>query len=130
MNIILGYDGSNSAKVALKVAKMHAKAFNAKVFVLFSLLGGHDEKLGDIERAEQDLKYAKDYFDEAGIECEVQQLVKGLAPGEDLVEYANQNNADEIIIGIRKKSKVGKLVFGSTAQYVILQANCPVVSAK
>jgi nucleotide-binding universal stress UspA family protein len=37
---------------------------------------------------------------------------------------------EEIIIGVRRRSKVGKLLFGSTAQYVILKAPCPVVSVR
>ena len=53
-----------------------------------------------------------------------------LESGEDLVQFAEQNKIDEIILGIRKRSKVGKLMFGSTAQYVILNAPCPVVSVK
>ncbi|MGW8186758.1 MAG: universal stress protein, partial [Desulfobacterales bacterium] len=57
-------------------------------------------------------------------------LVRGLSPGEDLVQFAKENRIDEIIIGVRRRSKVGKLVFGSTAQFVILNAPCPVVSVK
>jgi nucleotide-binding universal stress UspA family protein len=53
-----------------------------------------------------------------------------LEAGEDLVQLAKENNVDEIIIGVRRRSKVGKLFFGSTAQYVILNAPCPVVSVK
>jgi len=37
---------------------------------------------------------------------------------------------DEIIVGVKRRSKVGKLLMGSTAQYVILQAPCPVVTVK
>ena len=47
-----------------------------------------------------------------------------------LVEFADQNDIIEIVIGVRRRSKVGKLLFGSTAQYVILTAPCPVVSVK
>ena len=53
-----------------------------------------------------------------------------MEPGEDLVTFARENNVDEIIIGVRHRSKVGKLVFGSTAQYVILEAHCPVLTVK
>jgi nucleotide-binding universal stress UspA family protein len=53
-----------------------------------------------------------------------------MPPGEDLVKYAKENQIDQIVVGIRRRSKVGKLVFGSTAQYVILEAPCPVLTVK
>ena len=56
--------------------------------------------------------------------------MRGLGPGEELVAFAQKHQAEEIVIGVRKRSKMGKLVFGSTAQYVILNAGCPVVSIK
>jgi nucleotide-binding universal stress UspA family protein len=53
-----------------------------------------------------------------------------MEPGEDIVRFAKENNVDEIIIGVRSRSKVGKLLFGSTSQVVILEAYCPVVTVK
>jgi nucleotide-binding universal stress UspA family protein len=37
---------------------------------------------------------------------------------------------DQIIVGIKRLSKVGKLVFGSNAAYVVLHAHCPVVTTR
>ncbi len=51
-------------------------------------------------------------------------------PGEDLIQFANENEIDEIIVGVKRRSNVGKLVFGSNARYVIMEANCPVVTVK
>lgn len=65
-----------------------------------------------------------------GIDCETRLLVRGFTPDEDLVHYANEEDVDEIVIGIRKRSKVGKRIFGSTAQHAILNAHCPVVTVK
>jgi nucleotide-binding universal stress UspA family protein len=133
MNIIVGYDGNRSAKEALNLAKKHAKAFDAKVFVVTSLVGGtenQEDQLKDIKKAERDLEYAKETLESDGITCETHLLVRGLDPGEDIINFANQNNADEILIGVEKKSKVGKFIFGSTAQFVILEAKCPVIAVK
>ena len=46
------------------------------------------------------------------------------------MEFAEENEIDEIIVGVRRRSKVGKLLLGSTAQHLILNAACPVVSVK
>jgi nucleotide-binding universal stress UspA family protein len=53
-----------------------------------------------------------------------------MTPGEDLVDFAKEQAVDEIIIGIKRRSKVGKLLFGSNAQYIIIKAPCPVVTVK
>ena len=56
--------------------------------------------------------------------------MRGNAPGEDIVSFANESRADLIVIGVKKRSKVGKLMFGSTAHYIILEADCPVLAVK
>jgi nucleotide-binding universal stress UspA family protein len=130
MNIMVGYDQSNVAKEALVLAKKHAKAFDAKVHLLTALAQGPDLKLEDIQKAEQELERLRISFEEDGISCETHAIVSSLSPGEDLVQFAQENEIDEIVIGVRRRSKVGKLLFGSNAQYIILQSPCPVIAVK
>jgi nucleotide-binding universal stress UspA family protein len=130
MKILVGYDGSNSAKDALALAKKHAAAFDAEVVIVSSLTGGSVTHAVEVEHATEDLEFAKKTFDDDGIQCSTKLLVRGMTPGEDIVEYAKEKSIDEIIIGIKRRSKVGKLLFGSNAQYVIIKAPCPVVTVK
>ena len=130
MKILVGYDGTNSAKEALNLAKSHAKVFGASVEVVTSMPTEPDSERKMIEQAERGLEYAKSLFEEEDIACNTHLLIRGLSPGEDLVEFANENQIDQIVVGVKRRSKVGKLLMGSTAQYVILQAECPVISVK
>ena len=130
MKILVGYEASRVADAALKLAHKHAQAFGAEVMVVTSLEQGPALKKEDIDKAENRLEKIKKPFAADDIPCEVHAAVSYQSPGEDLVSFAKENDMDEIIIGVRRRSKVGKLVFGSTAQYVILEAPCPVVSVK
>jgi nucleotide-binding universal stress UspA family protein len=130
MKILVGYDGTNAAKEALSVAKEHAKAFGGGVNIVTSMEKGTENQRQEIEQAERGLEWAKSVFDENKIECHTHLLIRGLMPGEDIVQFAEENNMEEIIVGVKRRSKVGKLLMGSTAQYVILKATCPVVSVK
>lgn len=130
MKILVGYDGSNSAKDALKLAKDHAMASDAKVDVVTSMVEAKNSQYDDVRQAELDLEYAKALLEENNIDCETHLLIRGLSPGEDLVQFAEDNRINEIIVGVRRRSKVGKLLMGSTAQHVILNAPCPVVTIK
>ena len=130
MKIVVGYDGTSAAKEALDLAKIHAKALGATVEVVTSMEKGTEDQREEIEQAERALEWAKSLFEENNIKCGSHLLIRGMAPGEDLVEFAKENNVDEIIVGVKRRSKVGKLLMGSTAQFVILQAGCPVVSVK
>jgi nucleotide-binding universal stress UspA family protein len=130
VKILVGYDGSNGAEAALREAQKHANAFNADIHILTSLGQSSTLDKSDIEKAESELEYIRTPFNIDNIPCETHVVVNYLTPGEDLVQFATDNLIDEIVIGIEKISKVGKLVFGSTAQYVILNAPCPVVAVK
>ncbi|MCP4348292.1 MAG: universal stress protein [Desulfobacterales bacterium] len=130
MKILVGYDSSNAAREALSFSAREAKAFNAHVLLLTSLPGGTVTETIEIQYAKDDLEDAKKVLESKGISCETHLLIRGLKPGEDIVRFAEENNVDEIIIGVRRRSKVGKILFGSNAQYVVIKAHCPVISVK
>ncbi|MFV0436082.1 MAG: universal stress protein [Desulfopila sp.] len=130
MKILLGYKGSNVGGDLLKIAAKHAEAFAAEVDIVTSLTGGEKTSTKEVQAAESGLVFAHDFLSRQGIRCRTHLLVRGRMPGEDLVDFAEENGVDEMIIGVKSRSKVGKILFGSTAQYVILHAHCPVVSVK
>ena len=130
MKILVGFDGSNVSKEAVSLAAKHAVAFKAEIILAHTMVGGAEVPRKDFEIAENNLEYEKNRLLDNKIPCESVLSVRGLEAGEDLVQLAEENKVDEIIIGVRRRSKVGKLLFGSTAQYVILSAPCPVVAVK
>ncbi|MBG0778975.1 universal stress protein [Desulfotignum balticum] len=130
MKILVGYKGVNVGKDLIEIAARHARAFDGQVIVVTSMKGGGNTDPMEVKAAEDNLEGIKPFFKEKNIPCDTHLLVRGMEPGEDIVAFAEENKVDEIIIGVRSRSKVGKLLFGSTSQVVILQANCPVVTVK
>jgi nucleotide-binding universal stress UspA family protein len=130
MKILIGYDGTEESQKALDIIIRYAKILSAKAYVLTVVEGGQHAVREVYQKAEQDLSYAKNSILAEGIECEAKLSAQGLEPGEELVQFALENVIDLIVIGIEKRSKLGKLLFGSNAQYVILEAPCPVLTVK
>lgn len=130
MKILIGYKGINIGQDLLKLGAEHAKAFDATVLIVTSMLEGTEKDQKKILEAENNLDQAQVFFKARGIACEKHLLIRGMEAGEDIVAFANEKKVDEIIIGVKSRSNVGKLLFGSTAQTVILEADCPVVSVR
>lgn len=130
MKILVGYRGSNVGKDLLELAAKHAKAFSAEVVLVTSLPGGDKTTTEHVLEAEEKLGNAKEFFNNLGITNETHLLVRGKTAGEDIVAFAAEKKCDEILIGVKSRSKVEKILFGSTAQFVILKAQCPVLSIK
>ena len=130
MKILVAYDGSRSADLALRTATAYAGPFGASVLVVTSLYGKHETTREDVNQARERLDDALALVKNEGLAGEQHLLIRGLQPGEDIVAFAKENEVDQIVIGARRRSKIGKLVFGSNAQYIILKAHCPVVTVK
>jgi nucleotide-binding universal stress UspA family protein len=60
----------------------------------------------------------------------VRHFVRGLEPAEDLISIAEEVEAELIVIGLRRRTPVGKLILGSNAQRILLDASCPVLAVK
>jgi nucleotide-binding universal stress UspA family protein len=130
MKIMVGYDGTPATQDALALACKRAKIYPATVCVVTSLPGGGASATKEIENAEKRLNFVADDLKSKGIDCQTHLLIRGMTAGEDMVQFATDEAVDEIIIGIKRRSKVGKLLFGSNAQFVILNAPCPVTTIR
>ena len=131
MKIMVGYDGSKVAMEAVQLAQTHAIKLSGDIEVVTAIPQSHKLGYEEIQEAEENLeREMRNYFQENAIPYKKHLVVTKQNAGKELVEFAERNKIDEIIIGVRRRSKVGKLVFGSTARYVILNAPCPVVAVK
>ncbi|MFY9149954.1 MAG: universal stress protein, partial [Smithellaceae bacterium] len=105
MKILVAYmGGTEIAGKVMEVAKQHAKAFGASLIVASSIERVSEKEQAVLEKVEKQLAYVKESIAAEGIDCETHILVRGLTPGEDMVDFAADRKVDEIIIGIEKKS--------------------------
>ena len=131
MKFLVCYNGTNEAKGALQTAQEHARIWNAKLEVVNAITRIEPLKHAAVKKMEETMGTAvKEILGYDDPPYEVQLLLTDLTPGEQLLKFAEDQKMDQIFLGIERKSKVGKLLFGSTAQYVILHAPCPVVTIK
>lgn len=130
MAIVVGYVPTREGRAALRRAADESLLRKSKLVVINSNRGGRDFDSQEAERFEQELRSVQEQLDEEGVEHEVRQLVRGNEPAEDLIAVAEEVDADFIVIGLRRRTPVGKLILGSNAQRILLDASCPVLAVK
>ena len=128
--VVVGFVPKPEGEAALDRAIEEAKLRGARVVVVNSHRGGGE--LDDVEsaRVDKDMESVKAKLDAAGVEHELRKLVRGFEPAEDLISIADAAGAELIVIGLRRRSPVGKLILGSNAQRILLDAKCPVLAVK
>jgi nucleotide-binding universal stress UspA family protein len=131
MKFVVCYDEARTSSAVIKEALAHAKIWNATLEVVKAVTREIAIKHSKILEMEKELGAdVNKQLAGGGMTYNAQLLVTSLDPGEELVKFAEEERIDLIFLGIKKKSKVGKLFFGSTAQYIIMHASCPVVTVK
>lgn len=128
--VVVGYVPKPEGRAALRRAAEEARLRGARLVVINSARGGRDFDEEDNVRSEHELEAIRTQLREAGLEAEVRQFVRGMDVAEDLISVAEETGADCIVIGLRRRSPVGKLILGSNAQRILLDAPCPVLAVK
>jgi nucleotide-binding universal stress UspA family protein len=130
MAILVGYVPRAEGRAALRRGAEEAKLRRTKLVVINSNRGGRDLTSEEAASHETELAEVRSQLDSEGIENEVRQLVRGNEPADDLIAVAEEVGADFIVIGLRRRTPVGKLIMGSNAQRILLEAPCPVLAVK
>ena len=128
--IVVGYVPKPEGRAALRRGAEEAKLRDGRLVVVNSHRGGREFDRNDAAESEAQLEEVRGELSRAGVQHEVRQLVRGMDPAEDLVTVADEVGAELIVIGLRRRSPVGKLILGSNAQRVLLDAPCPVLAVK
>ncbi|MBZ5736948.1 universal stress protein [Nocardioides mangrovi] len=128
--VVVGYVSKPEGEAALRTAVDEAKLRGSDLVVVSSHRGGSEFDAETATQADRELADVRRLLDESGVTYEVRQLVRGFEPAEDLISIAEASGAELIVIGLRRRSPVGKLILGSNAQRILLDAHCPVLAVK
>lgn len=130
MSVVVGFVPSPEGRAALERGVQEAKLRGIRLEVVDSHRGGSSYDLVEAERIEEELAVFGERLTKEGVDHNIRSFARGNEPTEDLVAVAEETNAELIVIGLRRRSPVGKLLLGSTAQEVLLNAECPVIAVK
>lgn len=123
--IVVGYVPKAEGRAALRRGAEEAKLRGLTLVVVSSSHAADGDDDADAELAD-----VRAQLSQAGVEGEVRQLAPGADVADDLIAAARETRADCIVIGLRRRSPVGKLILGSNAQRILLDAPCPVLAVK
>lgn len=128
MTIVIGYSPSKPGQAALLAGIEEAQLRRASLVVLNASRGDALSDPGYAQAA--DLDWVRTTCTEAGVDFSIRQEVRGKEPSEEIIDLLHEVKADLCVIGIRRRSSVGKLLLGSNAHRILMEAPCRVLCVK
>jgi nucleotide-binding universal stress UspA family protein len=128
MTVLVGYVPTPLGEATLRAGVEEARR-RAEPLVVVNM--SRDDVLVDAHRAaSDDLARVERDVTELGVEVEVVRIEQGSDPADAIVAAADERGASVIVIGLRHRTPVGKLIMGSAAQRILIDATCPVLAVK
>ena len=128
VEIVVGYIPTPEGLAAVEYATRVAERESARVTIVNTGMHGSDSDPSFADATELDA--ISERLQRRGVTHDVRQPVHVDVPAEAVLGVAGEVGADLIVIGLRRRSLVGKLFLGSTSQQIIIDAECPVVTVK
>lgn len=127
VTIVVGWTPDEFGETALHRAVEEARLRDGRVVVVNATRG--DALVDDRYADEDQLAALTAELGAAGVEVDVRRSM-GADVGDQVLAVAEDVSADLVVIGLRRRSPVGKLLMGSVAQRILLGADCAVLAVK
>ena len=130
MTVVVGYIPTPQGEAAIAQAITSAKAQDLRLVIVNSSRGDTTVDTGFAQ--EHHLSALRQTLTDHGMEgqYEILQSVRGEEAAEEVLRAAREYDAELVVIGIRRRSPVSKFLLGSTAQLILMEAECPVLAVK
>jgi nucleotide-binding universal stress UspA family protein len=128
MPVLVGFVPTPEGRAALRRAVVECQLRDTRLIVVNSEYRSadstsHDPSADELRSACAELGVSEPEF-------EVHRLHDAYEPADHVLEVAEQTEAELIVIGLRRRTAVGKLILGGSAQRILLDAACPVLAVK
>jgi nucleotide-binding universal stress UspA family protein len=128
MTILVAYVPRPEGQAALEKGIELAKERNELLIVVNATPGGTGD---DPSRADaQDVERVEQLLSVSSIQSEFKQFVRGKNAVEELEDMVATHQVSMLVIGLRKRTAVGKLIMGSMAQEILMTLSCPILAVK
>ncbi|MBU4214489.1 MAG: universal stress protein [Cellulomonas sp.] len=124
MSIVVGFLATLEGRAALDEAIARAKEHSEPLYVVVSLRTGATPELEG-----ETVEALASTAGLAGVEHQV-RVLRGGDVADDILGVAEEVEARLVVLGLRRRSRVGKLILGANAQRVLFDAPCPVLTVK
>jgi nucleotide-binding universal stress UspA family protein len=127
--IVVGFIRTAEGEAAVDAAVEEVRRRGGRLVVVHSAKGG-DQDAETVVADRDALEALEGRLRGDGVDVAVRDFARGNDPADDLIDVAHAEQAALIVIGLRRRSPVGKLLLGSNAQQILLRADCPVLAVK
>ncbi|ACU86806.1 UspA domain protein [Brachybacterium faecium] len=124
--VLLAYVPSATSEAAFEFAVQEARRRDAALLVLASERAPDPRKARDVT----DRRPLEERLAETGLEFELRTVPKRDDPADDILDAVEHDGAALVVLGIRKRTPIGKILLGSTSQRVAIESPVPVVLVK
>lgn len=123
--IVVGYAAGTFGRVCLEQGIIEARLRDTELLVISAVSEVRGQRIADAD----EIAEVTDRLIASGLRYRIQQPI-GATPAEELLAAMDDPEAEMLVIGMRRRTQVGKLLLGSTSQYLLISCRKPVLVVK
>ena len=128
MTILVAYVPRPEGQAALDKGMEIARRRQERLVVVNASPGGNQEDLSKADA--QEVERVEALLADSGLDAEFKQFIRGKSAVDEVEALVDTLQVSLLVIGLRKRTAVGKLILGSVAQDLLLLVSCPVLAVK